>query len=78
MCLAVPAKLTERDGEFGWVNVGQARSRVSLLMTPDAQPGQWVLVHAGFAIQSIAEHEARATWNVIEQIENLPQQEGEQ
>lgn len=68
MCLAVPAAVIEREGELGWVRLGSTRSRVNLLMTPDVQAGDWVLVHAGFAIQAISEAEARETWGVIEEI----------
>jgi len=36
-------------------------------MTPDADIGDWVLVHAGFAIQQVTEDDARETWSVIEE-----------
>ncbi len=65
MCLAVPAKITERQGEDGWVDVGSTRMRVNLILTPEAQPGDWVLVHAGFAIQKVSEEDAKETWAVI-------------
>jgi hydrogenase expression/formation protein HypC len=66
MCLALPARLDERDSEQGWVTLGDARLRINLLMTPQAQVGDWVLVHAGFAIQQVSAKEAADTWRVIE------------
>ena len=71
MCLALPAKLDERDGDTGWVTLGDARLRINLLMTPQAQAGDWVLVHAGFAIQQVYAAEAAETWRVIEALEDL-------
>ena len=69
MCLAVPAKVVERDGDVGWVELGPTRVRVSLLMTPEASVGDWVLVHAGFALQSVDEQEARETWDLLESVD---------
>ncbi|MHC4142043.1 MAG: HypC/HybG/HupF family hydrogenase formation chaperone [Planctomycetota bacterium] len=66
MCLALPAKIQKRDRDECWVVLGDARMRVSLIMTPAAQEGDWVLVHAGFAIQQVPEDEALETWQIIE------------
>ncbi|MHC5024558.1 MAG: HypC/HybG/HupF family hydrogenase formation chaperone [Planctomycetota bacterium] len=69
MCLALPAKILEREGELCWVVLGDARMRVSLIMTPEADVGDWVLVHAGFAIQVVPEESALETWQLIESVE---------
>jgi len=66
MCLALPAKIDIREGEQAWVTLGDARMRVNLVMTPDADIGDWVLVHAGFAIQQVTEDDALETWQVID------------
>ncbi|MHC4769368.1 MAG: HypC/HybG/HupF family hydrogenase formation chaperone [Planctomycetota bacterium] len=66
MCLALPAKIQKRDRDECWVVLGDARMRVSLIMTPAAQEGDWVLVHAGFAIQQVPEDDALETWQIIE------------
>mgnify|MGYP002067627185 CR=1 FL=1 len=58
MCLAVPARIDESLGPEAWVRIGDARVRVDLSMTPEAGLGDWVLVHAGFAIAAIDEAEA--------------------
>ncbi len=76
MCLAVPGKIVEilDDGSGGAPTVGPvaavdfqgSRVDVSLAMAPDASVGQWVLVHAGFAIALLDEDEARETWEYLE------------
>ncbi|MCK4871743.1 MAG: HypC/HybG/HupF family hydrogenase formation chaperone [Phycisphaerales bacterium] len=72
MCLALPAKIEECEGDTAWVRIGDARMRVNLVMTPEAGVGDWVLVHAGFSIQQVDEATARETWDLIEVI---PQEE---
>ena len=67
MCLALPARVEECRDEMAWVRLGDARMRVSLLMTPNAGVGDWVLVHAGFAIQQVSEEDARETWSLVEE-----------
>jgi len=72
MCLALPAKIEEQlEGDGAWVRLGDARMKVNLVMTPDAEVGDWVLVHAGFSIQQVSEEEARETWQIIEESEIL-------
>lgn len=76
MCLAMPAKIESREGEDGWVVLGDARMRINLIMTPEAEVGDWVLVHAGFAIQQLDEQEAQETWALIDEL-TRPPSEGE-
>lgn len=66
MCLALPTKVLEKSGEEGWVRLGETRMRVNLVMTPEAEVGDWVLVHAGFAIQQVTEEDAQETWRIYE------------
>ncbi|HEB61501.1 MAG TPA: HypC/HybG/HupF family hydrogenase formation chaperone [Phycisphaeraceae bacterium] len=75
MCLAIPAKIESRDGDESWVRMGDARMRINVVMTPDVKVGDWVLVHAGFSIQEVDEEEAKATWELIEQIPDDEEQE---
>lgn len=76
MCLATPAMITERVGLDAWVTLGETRLRVHLCMTPDAGVGDWVLVHAGFAIQHLDEEAVRDTWAALrglrEMVEEVP------
>jgi hydrogenase expression/formation protein HypC len=59
MCLAIPARLVEVDGDRGVVELGGSRRAVGLALVSDPRPGQYVLVHAGFAIEVIDEADAR-------------------
>lgn len=72
MCLAVPGKIvTVRDaaegetGRVGVVDFQGSQVEASLAMTPDASAGDWVLVHAGFAITQLDEAEARETFESL-------------
>jgi hydrogenase expression/formation protein HypC len=67
MCLALPARIEASQDDMAWVRLGDARMRVSLIMTPDARVGDWVLVHAGFAIQQVSDEDARETWSMVEE-----------
>ncbi len=58
-------KLLEKEGETGWVESGGLRRQVSLALVPDAQPGQWVIVHAGIAIETMSEQEATETLDML-------------
>ena len=69
MCLALPAKILEKSGDDAWATLGDVRLRVNLIMTPEAEVGAWVLVHAGFAIQEVAEEDARETWRIYEEMQ---------
>ncbi|MCA9267956.1 MAG: HypC/HybG/HupF family hydrogenase formation chaperone, partial [Planctomycetales bacterium] len=62
MCLAVPAKVIQRDGADGVVDLGGNRLNIRMALTPDAVANDWVLVHAGFAIARIEEADALETW----------------
>lgn len=69
MCLAVPAKLIQQDGQQGIVDLHGNRLPVNTMMTPDVQSGDWILIHAGFAIERLNSQEARETWALIEEVE---------
>ncbi len=72
MCLAIPAKLVEyvdADRNYGRVELGGVRRQVntSLLVGEDAaEPGDYVLVHVGFALSAISEAEANETLRILE------------
>jgi hydrogenase expression/formation protein HypC len=66
MCLAVPSKVINIDQLLATVDVLGARREVSLMLLPEmAQVGDYVLVHAGFAIQKIDEAVALDSMNLI-------------
>ncbi len=74
MCLAIPARLVEYvddDRNYGTVELGgvQRRINTSLLVGEDAaDPGDYVLVHVGFALSRISEAEAAETLRILEEM----------
>jgi len=69
MCLAVPAKIIKRSEFLGTVDISGVTREVSLMLLPDAVVGDYVLVHAGFAIQAIDEEEALRTLELFKELE---------
>ena len=65
MCLAVPAKLIEQHGEQGIADLHGNRVQVTTLLVPEARAGDWILMHAGFAIQRLSPRAAAQTWSVL-------------
>ena len=74
MCLAVPGKILSVSdsgdpviGRKAMIDFQGSRLEASLAMTPEAGPGDWVLVHAGFAMTVLDEEEARQNWEMLRQ-----------
>jgi hydrogenase expression/formation protein HypC len=68
MCLAIPAKVMDLQGDKASVDFGQGVLREVNVSLVEAKVGDYVLVHAGYAIQIIEEQEAKETlslWNSI-------------
>jgi len=74
MCLAVPMRIVERDEVHGIAEALGVRRRVSLMLVPEVKVGDHVLVHAGFAIGVVDEHEAEETLDLFK--EYLKMQDG--
>ena len=68
MCLAVPARLVECRDDAAVADLHGNRVNISTMLVPAAKIGDWVLLHAGFAIQLISEQEAQATFAIINDI----------
>jgi hydrogenase expression/formation protein HypC len=79
MCLAVPGKVVEILGEgelrMGQVDFGGVRREACLAYLPEAQLGDYVLVHVGFAIARVDEQQARETLRALEEIGALAELE---
>lgn len=71
MCLAVPARIVELQGDNAIVDAMGNRFRAKTTLLPKARLGSLVLVHAGFAISLVDEEEAKKTWQLIEQIDDF-------
>ena len=67
MCLAIPAKVVEKKGDIAKVDFGGAMRDVNVSLV-DAKVGDYVIVHAGFAIQILDEKDARETLEIFSQI----------
>ena len=68
MCLAVPARLIEQHGDEGIADLHGNRVPVTTILVPEADVGDWVLMHAGFAIQRLSANEAEQTWSVLREV----------
>jgi hydrogenase expression/formation protein HypC len=79
MCLGVPGKLIERyerDGmPMGKADFGGIGKEICLAYTPEAETGQYVIVHVGFAISVIDEAEAEEIFSYISQIAAMGEME---
>lgn len=75
MCLGIPGKVVdtyaEHDVLMGKVDFGGVFKRVCLAHTRDVRPGQYVIVHVGFALQVIDEDEARQLFAFLENTAEL-------
>jgi hydrogenase expression/formation protein HypC len=76
MCLAVPGKIISIEGDEGLTRNGKVSfsgivKEVNLAVVPDADIGDYVLVHAGFAISVVDESEANRTFEYLREIERL-------
>ena len=68
MCLAIPALIQEIEGSEAVVEIGGVRRRIGLTLTPEAKAGQYVLIHAGYAIGVLDEEEARESLKLFEEM----------
>jgi hydrogenase expression/formation protein HypC len=68
MCLAIPALITEIDGEQAVVDIEGVTRDISLQLTPDARVGDYVLLHTGYAISVIDAAEAEETLKLLRQM----------
>jgi hydrogenase expression/formation protein HypC len=79
MCLAVPGKILSISGEdllrMGKVNFGGVVKDVNLAYTPEANVGDYVVVHVGFALSVVDEAEAQQTFEYLRQIGELEELE---
>ena len=78
MCLGIPAQIVEdidREGGLVKAEISGVRRSVSIALCPEAEVGDWVLVHVGFALSKIDEEEARETLALLEQMGEAYEQE---
>jgi len=73
MCLSIPAKIESIDGDMAVCSVGGAIYEASIEMLDPATlaPGDYVLLHTGFALQKISQEEAEETLRLFDEFEQL-------
>jgi hydrogenase expression/formation protein HypC len=69
MCLSIPAKVLSVEGNTAKASVGGAIVNTSLHLVDDVVPGDFILIHSGFALQKISEQEALETIRIIEELD---------
>ena len=68
MCLAVPMKIVEINGDEGFVESSGLKRKANFSLLKSPKIGEYVLLHAGFAIERIKEKEAQKTLKVLREI----------
>jgi len=71
MCLSIPAKILRIEGETARVSFGGNEYTAGLQMLDDVKEGDYILLHAGFAIQKISEKEAEETLQLFREMGEL-------
>ena len=65
MCLAIPSRITKIEDNMATIDVEGVQREASLLLLEDARVGDYVIVHAGFAIQKLDESAAKETLDLL-------------
>lgn len=68
MCIGVPGQIIEITGRDGWIDIQGVRQKVNLFLVPEARLGDFVMVHAGAAIQVIAADEAAEVSELLKEM----------
>ena len=77
MCLAIPSRVVSIDeGRMATVDIMGVTRKISLDLVPEAVEGDFVLVHAGFALQTISEDDANETLELLRQVPFLQRPRG--
>jgi hydrogenase expression/formation protein HypC len=77
MCLAIPARIVAiEDNRMASVDIMGVTRKISLDLVPDATEGNFVLVHAGFALQVVDEEYANETLEILKSIPDFAADEG--
>ncbi len=82
MCLAVPGKILDIEGDdpitrTGRVSFGGIVKQINFAFTPEAKVGDYVMVHVGFALSTVDEDEAMQVFDYLKQMDELAELESE-
>lgn len=68
MCLAIPAKILKIEDNLAQVDMAGVRRQADIRMVSNVRVGEYILIHAGFAIEKIGEKEAKETLQLLREI----------
>ena len=68
MCLAIPMKVIEKTGTTGKVQTGNVTYDANFTLIPEVEVGEYVLIHAGFAIEKLDVAEAEETLDLFREM----------
>lgn len=66
MCVAIPAKIIRCEGQKAVASIGSSRKDIDLTLVPAAKKDDWVIIHAGFAIQILSRTDAMRIIDIYE------------
>ena len=75
MCLAIPVRIKSINGTEAEVEIGGITRKTSLMLTPQAKVGDYVLLHAGYAINILDQAEAEETLAIFAEMSKLMENE---
>ncbi|MCF8161257.1 MAG: HypC/HybG/HupF family hydrogenase formation chaperone [Polaromonas sp.] len=77
MCLALPVRVIEVGcgpaGDMGWVDLGGVKKEISLALLDDVRVGDYVILHAGYALSILDPEEAQRTLALFADMDEAPQ-----
>jgi hydrogenase expression/formation protein HypC len=71
MCLAIPAQIVSKKGDEAIVDVAGVKREANLMLCPEAKIGDYIIMHAGFAIHILDRKDAEETLQMLSEFENL-------
>ncbi|MDD5675734.1 MAG: HypC/HybG/HupF family hydrogenase formation chaperone [Chitinivibrionales bacterium] len=71
MCLAIPGKIIEREGDMALLEIEGIRRKVNVTFLPEAAVGDYVIVHAGFAIQKWEQEDVDEFNKIMDEMREL-------
>jgi hydrogenase expression/formation protein HypC len=74
MCLAIPAEVIKVEGNKAIVDYGGLEQEISLDLVENVGPGDYVLIHVGFAIEKLSKEAALETLAIFKELEELEQE----
>lgn len=68
MCLAIIGKIEEIEGDMAIAEIMAVRRKISIVLVPEIKVGDYVMIHAGFAINPIDEEAAKETEEILKEV----------